>query len=907
MYRNLQQENNTSQVVLDQLTNRYPNNLPAQISSFIGREHETRELISLCAHPDIRLITITGLGGSGKTRLAVEVARSTLPLFTHGGWFMSLASLKAPDFFPEAICSALKIPPSSSSDRKTQLLDYLHEKNILLVLDNFEHLLPQSISLVIEILEHSPSVKILATSRVRLNAPGEQVYRLGGLKYPKTKVDQAIESYGAINLFVEQMRRSGYPVMDSDMPKVARICSLVDGMPLALILAANWGRVMTCSEIVEELERGQQLVALNASAQVAKHNSLRVVFEESWNLLGEEEQVALRRLSVFTDGFERESAAQVARADLDMLAALLDKSMIERRVERGFEMHELLRQFLHEKLVSAGEHDITRDAHLSYFRQLAERIEPELYSHDQLAWWERLDARYRDLHAAFNWGLAGEANPDCLSRYENAVRLAQALWYYWILHWDWKEGHKWYTLCLGLPLIHMPPLVQVRTYAYAAMFESMVGEPDQAAEWAEQALSLAQHYETEDGIALALLRKGGVTRMKDPLQGRALIEQALEMYRRLEQPFYTCAALFYLGQEYHDTPGERDYFTECLDLSLKTGNKRYAANSLFYLGDLACYHGDLLESRLFHEQSYALMKEMNDLSGLLVACKLLGKDHLNLKAFDQAVKLFREFQQVAENSGNRAFLAQSYLNMGQYHRAIGDLRQAADSFNHSLKINQEYRETRITILAYHGLGLVALAEGNVDAAVSYSRKALVLHQRLHVELDLLDLFYWLEVLDSLAASLSASGQLARAAILFSAVTNLLKSAGYQLHPHIQESHDHWLAHARTRLDTHRFAEAWQRGRSLGLDEAIRFSLEVGSETVAADRKKHASQYPSGLTVREVDVLRLVAQGLTDAQVAQALVLSPRTVNAHLTSIYNKLGVSSRSAATRFAVEQGLVS
>jgi hypothetical protein len=243
-YRRLTQENNSSQVALAQLASRYPNNLPAQISSLIGREHETRELISLCADPDIRLITITGLGGSGKTRLAVEVARSTLPLFAHGCWLVSLGSLSDPDFIPEASCLALKLPHASRTEWKMALLDYLHKKNILLVLDDLEHLLPAAIPFVIEILEHAPSVKILATSKARLKAPGEQVYRLGGLKYPKPKENQALESYGAISLFAEQLRRLGYPLKDTDLP--AAVQKRPRWSSLALILAANWGRVMTC-------------------------------------------------------------------------------------------------------------------------------------------------------------------------------------------------------------------------------------------------------------------------------------------------------------------------------------------------------------------------------------------------------------------------------------------------------------------------------------------------------------------------------------------------------------------------------------------------------------------------------------------------------------------------------------
>lgn len=892
-----------SQPDVGQLANRYPHNLPAQLSPMVGREQETRDLISLCAHPEIRLITIRGLGGSGKTRLAVEVARNVLPLFEHGCWLIPLSSTSAPEFLPEAVCSALNLPHSSRTNRKTQLLDFLFEKNILLVWDYLEHLLPQALPLLTEILEHAPSVKILATSSVKLGAPGEHVFRLRGLRVPKSGKIQELESYGAFNLFAEQLRRIGYPLQETDYPAAIQVCRLAEGMPLALIMAANWGRVMTCPEIVEELERGQRLSTLNTSAPPEKHTSLRVVFEDSWRLLSDEEQTTLRRLAALASGFDREAAARIAGAEVGMLAALLDKSMIERREEKGFEIHDLLRQFLEEKLVDAGEQAVVRDAHLSYYCELAERAEPELYSHNQTTWCERLDAQYQNLYSALSWGLAPDASMECPERFENGVRLAQALWYYWHLRWGWQEGRKWYTQCLATSTNHMPALVQVRAYAYAAIFESIAGDWNQAIEWADRALYLAIRHEIDDGIALALLRKGGVVRMKDSLQGRALIEQALEMYRQLQHPFYTSAALFYLGQAYADTPAEQNYYTECLELSLKNGNKRYAAFTLFNLGGMACYRGDLYEARSCHEKSYRLMKELKDVGGLMFAANLLGRDQLHLKAFDQAGELFQECLQIAETTGDRAMVAQAYINFGHLNRALGDLTLAEEHFNQSLLVNEEFGETSITIRAYHGLGLAALDAENDRASVFYLRKALALHQKIPAGLDFFD---WMELVDSLAASFSANGQFAKAAILFSAVTSLFATAGYHFHPHIQENHDRWLAHARQQLGPKAFEKAWRRGLSLKLEDAIHFALEPDVETAADENAQTISKYPAGLTVREVDVLRLVSQGLTDAQIAKELVLSTRTVNAHLTSIYKKLGVSSRAAATRYAVEQGLV-
>jgi len=304
---------------------------------------------------------------------------------------------------------------------------------------------------------------------------------------------------------------------------------------------------------------------------------------------------------------------------------------------------------------------------------------------------------------------------------------------------------------------------------------------------------------------------------------------------------------------------------------------------------------------MYHEKSHVLMKEMNDVGGIFASCKLLGGDYLLLKAFDQAEKLFQECLQTAETTGDRNFLAEAYVKMGQLHRVRGELRLGADFFQKGWMANWKSGDSGTTVQAYQGLGLVSLDEKNYASAATYFRKALALYAELSGSLEVFD---WLEILVCLAATLSASGQAALAAVLFGAVDSMSTKAGYQFHPPIQAIHDSWMAQARDQLDPRRFKEAWQRGLPLALEEAIQLGVEPAPQAEAP--KINAAPYPGGLSAREIDVLRLVAQGMTDAQIAKELVLSPRTINSHLNSIYHKLGIKSRASATRFAVEQGLL-
>ncbi|PKO20431.1 MAG: SARP family transcriptional regulator, partial [Chloroflexi bacterium HGW-Chloroflexi-1] len=326
-------------------------NLPPSPTPFVGREEELAELADYLANPDCRLLTLVGPGGIGKTRLVLQVAADQTGAFVHGIHFVPLASVSSTELIVSAIAEALDLPFDSHQDPKEQLLNYLHEKEMLLVLDNLEHLLPISISsacgkgeggaeLLAEILRRAPGVVLLVTSRERLNLREEWVYTVEGLTYPEGEavgrpalsVAEGPETYSAVNLFQQRARRAyqHFSLSEIERPHVVRICQLVEGMPLGVELAAAWVAVHSCEEIAQEIERNLDILTTRLRNVPARQWSVRATFEHSWQLLSETEKDIFARLSVFRGGFRREAAAVVTGASLSTLSSLLDKSLIRR-------------------------------------------------------------------------------------------------------------------------------------------------------------------------------------------------------------------------------------------------------------------------------------------------------------------------------------------------------------------------------------------------------------------------------------------------------------------------------------------------------------------------------------------------------------------------------------------------
>ena len=382
--------------------------LPPYPTPFVGRQDELEQINALLSDPICRLVTLIGPGGIGKTRLALRCAEDQQPNFPDGVFFVPLTPVDSSDLIASAIASALQLTFYSPEDLRVQIVRYLSEKHMLLVMDNFEHLLADT-SLLEDALRAAPDLKFIVTSRERLNLLEEWTLVLEGLSFPAEQTTEPPESYSAVQLFAQRARQMQPDFsIRSNAESIQIICQRVEGMPLALELAASWLRAMSCHQIAAHMEQSYDFLTTPLRNVPERHRSLRAVFEQSWKLLSAGEQQVLTRLSVFRGGFDLQAAEQIAGASLPMLAGLADKSLIQMKGDGRYDLHELLRQYAAEKLSASATVDAA-NRHLDYYLKLADMAEPYLWSIEQMRWYDRLEADIDNLRTALAWSLQSEA------------------------------------------------------------------------------------------------------------------------------------------------------------------------------------------------------------------------------------------------------------------------------------------------------------------------------------------------------------------------------------------------------------------------------------------------------------------------------------------------------------------
>ena len=380
--------------------------LPYQPTSFIGRQPEIAELTQLLDDDRCQLVTVVGPGGCGKTRLALEAASRKLADFGDRVCFVPLQPLRDADNMLYAIADALDFQIDSATDPEDQLLEYVANRRLLLVLDNCEHLL-ERVDFIADIMRHAPAVKIVATSREALKLQQEWLVQLGGMAYPDIVEPTVIAGYDAVQLFVDRARQVQADFdLDQHQTAVLRICQLVEGMPLALELAASWLRTLACAEIADEIGRSLGFLTSNLRNVAERHRSIQAVFDHSWRLLSDGERRVLPRLSVFQGGFDREAGAQVAGATLTILSGLVDKSLVRKdRVSGRYNLHEMVKQYAAEQLRETGEFEATSDHHATYYAAFLLSREDILKSHEQLEAMDEIETDFENIRLAWSWAL----------------------------------------------------------------------------------------------------------------------------------------------------------------------------------------------------------------------------------------------------------------------------------------------------------------------------------------------------------------------------------------------------------------------------------------------------------------------------------------------------------------------
>ncbi|UCC62353.1 MAG: tetratricopeptide repeat protein, partial [Anaerolineae bacterium] len=714
-------------------------NLPAQPTPFVGREAELAELARLLAEPDVRLVTILGAGGMGKTRLALEVAAAQMDRFAHGVYLTSLAPLQSVEAIVPTVAKALNFSFYEEGEPQQQLLDYLRQKTMLLIMDSFEHLL-HGVGLVTEVLKAAPEVKILATSRARLNVQGEHLFPIAGMHFPDRETLEDATHYSAVGLFLTSARRSqpSFEPTADDLTDVVRICRLVEGMPLGILLAAAWVQMLAPAEIAAEIGQSLDFVETDLRDVPERQRSIRAVFNHSWNLLTEREREVFQGLSVFRGGFAWQAAQQVTGASLRELMTLVNKSLLHRapapsatpstplraglRTGGRYEVHELLRQYAAEKLdQDQAAREAVHDRHSAYYAAALQRWEADLKGPQQQTALAEIEADGENVRVAWNWAV----EQGQVERLDQAI---DGLCRFY----EWRGRHQEGEAACRLAADKLeatasgdgPVLGAVeglRVLAKILTWQSVFSQLLRHVEFASQLLHRSMTFlkrpeladqDTRPEKAFALLRMGSVAYDFDLEKAGQLWEQSLALYQALGDQWGMANTLSRLGTATRSLGvyGEaKQLQEESLAIRQALGDQRGIASSTMRFGAIALFQEQVEEAERLVREGIAIRQEIGDRAGIAGGLLNLGVTLNSVGKFAEAHSLMEESLAIYSDLGGRYNLA--FLNgaLGYTKVHLGRYEQARAQGQLSLTLSQEIGYRYMIGVALQVLGWVALA------------------------------------------------------------------------------------------------------------------------------------------------------------------------------------------------------
>lgn len=675
-----------------------PITLPADtvqshLPPFVGREAERAQIEQLLREdPNCRLVMLVGPGGIGKTRLARQIADEIGSQFPNGMAFVSLAPVTSMEFLLPTMAKALKFATADGEDLSAQLLNYLRDKKMLLVMDNLEHLL-ESAELLDKILEAAPSVKILATSQERLNLRGEWLFNLGGLDFPSENAEGLeVESYSAAQLFLQTARRVNptFNLSPADYKHVARICNLVDGMPLGIELAATWVRLLTCEEIARELQRGLSILETSLRNVPERHRSLRAVFDHSWRLLSPEEQRIFRRMAVFRGGFPSEAAVEVAGASLGALLSLADRGLLRRRPGGRYNRHPLLWQYTADKLnADLLEVEEVRDRHCAYYttflQQQGLRLKGPAYKEAM----EAIETDFDNVREAWRWAVLRAK----LLSLDDAL---EGLFWFYDAHGWFQEGEEAFNEASRqiVPEAGAPLGLCGRLQVRHGVFLWRVGQNQAARDAMTQGLEWLEQTDAKNEQAFALAQRSRVMMVLGEFTlARADLQNSLMLYQATNTDQ---SGLAYAFKDAGAVLARAGDFAQSMNLLLMglnifkgLGDPRGMVFTLNNLGVTSHYQGKYTEARAYWEESLLIYQQLGDTRGTANVLNNLGMVAIDTKRYTEAIPLLEKSLALLQSIGHRVGTVNTLDSLGQATLGTGDYAQAHRYIHDALRITLE--------------------------------------------------------------------------------------------------------------------------------------------------------------------------------------------------------------------------
>ncbi len=863
---------------MEQSAHDFPQDLPAQLTTLIGREREITEVCELLQRKEVRLLTLTGTGGIGKTRLAIEVANRVLDTFPDGVAFVPLAPIVHPGLVLATIKQTLELmqsPGGQSAEHAEDLKAFLRDRHLLLVLDNFEHVLSAASHLT-DLLLACPHLKVLVTSRAVLRVQGEYEFAVPPLTLPHwthLPSTEALKQYESIALFLERAWaiNPGLPLTKANMQAIAAICVHLEGIPLALELAAARTKLLPPSALLRQLTQTQRLDVLTGGAHDVpeRQQTLRNTLAWSYHLLNQGEQQLFRLLSIFVGGCTLDAITAVSTTVvgeslplLDILASLIDKSLLYQAEQEGdearFAMLETVREYGLDCLRESHEEEVAWQALATYYLALAEQAEPEYAGAEQVTWLQRLEREHENLRGVLQWSLMyGEEKRDMTI----ALRLGVALRTFWDVHGPFREGRIFLERTLavrdGVALS-----LQAKALFAAANLAFLQSDFDQAEAYCQESLGLFRELGERSGMAYALYLLAWIAK-DDITIDIALAEEALALFREL-------------------------------------GNKRYIAWSIYILAYLDFLRGAYQNASRLIEESLALHQELGNTRG--IAYSLLTKAHLYFVSqrelasveacLDASLPLFKELN-------DQEGLASLGILRGQLALHRKDVAQARALLEESHLLHKKMGAPRNIMRVLYYQARVALSENDETAAGNLYQESLAIARKLRMN-------EWIAAcLEGLASIAALQGKYPWATMTWGTAEALREAVHIPIPLIDHAEYERQVALVRSCLGEQTFAALWTRGRAMAAEQIIALREQEIALPATPEAPSPVTAYPVGLTAREVQVLRLVAKGLTNSEIAQELGLSEKTIAHHLTHIFNKTTSDNRASVVAFAFRHGL--